>query len=204
MPFFRSTVACLVLLALAWPLVAQEEEATWSGNATLLLGSRHMSDDKLWQPDDTFNNLAIEVDWARSNWPINIIVGFELSKDATEGLVWDPVAGEEVWSDVEVEIFQIHAGVQRYFRQEKRLQPYVGGALALLRAERELRGLPEILTENDNSIGGLAKAGVRVRVAGQFYFGGDVRALLGSDLKLFGVSGNGDHFQVSGTFGWGW
>jgi hypothetical protein len=203
MPYFRCTVAFLLLLALAGPLAAQDE-VTWRGNATLLLGSRHMSDGDLWQPDDTFGNLAIEVDWARSNWPINIVVGFELAKDSSEGMIEDPGTGQEYWSDVEAEIFQLHAGVQRYFRQEKRLQPYIGGALALLRAERELRGLPDVLNDNDGSIGALAKAGVRVRIGGQFYFGGDVRALLGSDLKLFDVSGNADHFQVSGTFAWGW
>jgi len=202
----RWTIIILLLAAAAAPAAegAKSQPSPRTGNATLLLGSRWLEDDDLWYPADTVDSIAIEMDWGRKSWPIHILAGIEMGKESKEGWIPEPSTGEVKFSDVHTQLFTVSVGIQAYFRTEKKLQPFVGGALAMTFAERDLRGLAYDPVEEEDSVGLLGKAGVRVRVAKNLYVGAEGRTLLGTDVELFKVKGNADFVGASVLLSWGW
>jgi hypothetical protein len=194
----------LILLGLAAAAPAAEEKSAYDGSVSVTLGGRSLEDGDLWDPASSLDSLAVDLDWGRETWPIRILVGLGISKDSKEGMIPDPDSGELEFSDVHSQVVEVTVGIVHYFRLKKRLQPFAGGGLTIAFAERELRGLPTAPTDEGDSVGFVVKTGVRVRVAANFHLGVEGRALLGTDVELFGVKGNADGMGAGVLFAWTW
>ena len=78
------------------------------------------------------------MDVGHSDWPINIAIDLLSSRGTFDGFDYAPGPGifyveEEVTTD------ELHLGVRHYFEANSRMRPYIGGGLAFINLESDLR-----------------------------------------------------------------
>lgn len=154
---------------------------------SLYLGQRSLDED-LWAPTEDQAAFAIEFSQGGTPEGVGWEVGFAGSTD--EGSVGIGV-------DFTGTTGEIYGGLRKSFGSGN-VRPYVGGGLSLIKAEFEGLGV----SDDDTSAAGYLHGGVEFLLGPSFLIGLDLRTLFGSDIDLFGVSGDADYVQGAVTFGW--
>jgi len=164
------------------------------GNANFVLGARGLDED-FWSPDEDQGVLGVTVDFGRRGWPIHLAAG-----TAASGAE-EHVSGGGKFS---VGIGELSFGVLKVWEpQGWTLRPYVGGGLAIVSASAELKDGSRV-EDDDTSAGVYAQGGVFWRIGPKFNIGLDLRVMGGTDITLFGASGDADYGQAGLVLGWGW
>ncbi len=159
-------------------------------NRVRLYVGQRMFDEDLWEPVEDQFALGLEFSAEKPTDLVGWEGGLSYSFDEEE------VAG----FDVDASTFEVYGGVHKAFFDPARvLRPYLGAGLAWIFADAEISGVG---SEDDDSIGFYAHGGLEARLGQSFYVGADVRFLLGTDIDLGGVSGDGDYTQLALSLGW--
>lgn len=157
------------------------------------LGQRRLDEDD-WEPLDEQAAVGFQYAQQSNGAPVGFEVGLLLSFDD------DTISGV----DVEAAVGELYAGVHRSFGSSaSSVRPYVGAGLALISAEIEGSSGGTSVDDDDSSPGIYAHGGVAFQAGSNFRFGIDLRLLTGTDIDLFGVSGDADYVQLGLFLGFG-
>jgi len=166
-------------------LASRARAADVTGNLNLLVGEKILSESD-WKTDggpdwSKQGEIGIMFDIRAKSWPVNIAVDV-LGSQKTE-----TVNG----NDVDGKTSEFAVGVRKYFMEDRRVEPYVGGGLATIMAAFTSGDN----TSSDSNIGPWVDGGIKFNPAKALNLGFDVRY---SHAK---VDINGDNFQAGG---WHW
>ena len=169
------------------------------GNVNVLLGQRNMNSD--WDPVDEQALFAVEVDYARESWPVNILFGIAGSAGDGSMVVTDG------WSVASVDITgttsELYGGVRKYFDAGPSFSPYMGGGLSMIRAEASASSGGFKISGDDTTMGFFLDCGAVYR-AGSFNIGLDLRLLTGASMEIAGYSIDANYVQAALVIGYGW
>lgn len=158
----------------------------WRENhVTVYVGGRAL-DEGDYDPVDKQGVLAVEYAHERRDDPIGFEVGVAGSDDEDEsgGL------------KVEGTTSEIYGGIRKTFGDGE-VHPYLGGGVALIRSEVEVRSGGSHASDDDASGALYVHGGVGFDVTPTFLLGLDLRFLFGSDLELGGVDTDADYGQLA-------
>ena len=172
------------------------------GAMTLHLGFRDLGSDFGDVDKQPVIGLEIKVQPTERVSPWAIEWGLMFSTD--DDTFFDPILGGNV--DVDADVFEGYVGGRYTFPLENpKIHPYLGAGLSVINVDFDLDGGPlGSVSDDDTSLAGYIHGGVLFDLSERWFTGVDVRALLGSDLDIFGSSGDADYVQGSAVFGFRW
>lgn len=173
---------------------AQGEAVT--GNVNVLLATKALEEDDWGSELDQQPELGVLFDFRQNDWPVNLAVDLLVSADSfTEDGV--EVTGSTI---------ELNAGVRKHFENAGSITPYIGGGLALIKAELEAEADTSFgtvtLTEDDNGIGFWLNAGLAWTI-NQVNFGLDLR-YSDAEVTLSGIDGEAGGTHVGLFAGYHW
>lgn len=171
------------------------------GDANFVLGARGLDED-FWAPDENQGVLGVTVDFGRKDWPVHLAAGaFVSGAEETTRLSGFGFSGTGKFT---ASVGEISFGVMKIWLPSDNVHPYIGGGAALVSAHAELEISGVSVDDDDGSLGAYAQGGVFWRLGRKFNIGVDGRLVAGTDIDLFGVSGDADYAQLGIVLGWGW
>ena len=185
------------------------------GEASLLLGQRALSEDEFEDAGaDTTNQfgVAVSLDF---DWPVALAFDL-LSSSDDQTLDLSTSFPYQVATDVETLEFDV--GIRKFFLEESRFRPYIGGGVAWVQLEAQQvetlslgPGIEQetIVVDDDDSGAGVWLDGGCMYRFGSFHVGVDVRwSDASADLVPNGSGGSVDldsgGIQYSAAFGYPW
>lgn len=156
-----------------------------SNRIGLYVGQRSLDEDE-WEPVENQATFGIEYAHEKPD-----SAGFEIGVMASGDE--DDFAG----LDIELNTREIYAGIVKSFRSEG-IRPYLGGGLALIRADVEVSGIGDA---DDDSPAAYVHGGVAFDIPPSLFLGIDLRMLFGSDLEPAGVETDVDYAQLAFVLG---
>lgn len=205
--------ALLLLAALAVtaasafsPARAEGEEppaaASWSGNVNLFAGAKILDGDE-WEPVDRQAEGGVLIDFRHRVLPFNIAIDLLYSRDE-EDIDVEVLNVGRVTAKVESEIMEFDLGLRKIWEQPKVLRPFLGGGLAIIRAEIEASARGRSTSDTDTAVGAWLDAGIYVTLAERWNVGVDGRWSW-AQLDLAGVDdGNGKGWHIGALVGVHW
>lgn len=175
------------------------------GTTRIMLGLQQLDED-FWEPIDRLPFLGMETsyentgDWIGFEWGGAVSFG-----DDSMG-VDDPSPGSELV--VDIEFYEVYAGVYRSFLRGAALRPYVGAGVSVIffDGEKKLRepGQPTVEDDRDDfTLGFYAHGGLAYQFSENFQVGIDLRALVGTDADNIFGDGDVDYERASLFIGFG-
>jgi hypothetical protein len=161
-----------------------------TGHINGLIGLKTMSSSD-WPDLDTHFAMGVMFDIKNDPWPISIALDLLDTGDKNEH---DGV--EDLGHTTELDL-----GIRKIFKQDSRLQPYIGGGVSFLYAELEYQEANETTTEDDRGVGGWLGAGLYVEVVPRFVLGLDLRYSNG-EVVLFDQDRNAGGFSTGVVIGY--
>ncbi|MEN8171128.1 MAG: hypothetical protein ABFS08_12970 [Pseudomonadota bacterium] len=128
-------LSLLLILPLMFTGISHADEG-WNGNINLHLGSKVLNSDDWWAY--AHGETGIFIDVGHSSWPVNIVFDLLGSRGKFEELDYTPALGV-FYVEEEVTTGELNLGVRHYFNTRSSMRPYVGGGLALITLESDLR-----------------------------------------------------------------
>jgi opacity protein-like surface antigen len=158
---------------------------------SFLLGRRSLDKD-LWEPlDDPY---VFEVVFERRS--PGSILGFELGTS----LAYDDTTISGF--DIESRSLELYGGLRATWElAQGRLRPYLAVGPSLIHTDLSIEDGFDSDSDSDTSLGLYARAGINWVFENGFGLGLDYRKLFGTDLSLFGASGDVDFDQFGLTLG---
>jgi len=157
-----------------------------SNRIWVYLGQRSLDEDD-WAPLEDQPMFGVEFSSERPGsilgWEVGLMGSY--TSDDVFGVSLDATTGE------------IYGGVRKTFLQST-VRPYVGAGLSAINARLEGGGV----SDDDTSLGIYGHGGAIVMLGQSFHLGLDLRGLFGTDVELFGVSGDADYVQLALVLGW--
>lgn len=180
----------VVGLFLAAPSLAfSEYDQPWTGNAKLLLGGKFL---------DSTNWTVGGVDYA-SQYEIGGLFDFR-AKDWPINLAGDVLYSWRTRGTVKAGVFELNLGVRKYFEDDPKLRPYIGGGGAYMKASLDL-GLTNMAgtIDDDTGLGVWVNAGLSYLITDQLTIGVDFRYTWAkmSIFALTDISAGGLHAAVT-------
>ncbi|AJQ97014.1 outer membrane beta-barrel protein [Gynuella sunshinyii] len=173
------------LLTLAAPITLA------TGNIGGVVGHKWLGDD--WSHHDEQDSIGILLDIRPQSWPVSLafdVFGTGHEKDDGPVGVTDYTA-------------EAHIGLRKYCDLSEGLfTPYIGGGLALVYAEEEVRTDSTVKYE-DRGAGVWLGTGVQVNLSRQFKMGVDVRYSY-AEVNLAGDDRNGGGINAGISLGYHW
>jgi opacity protein-like surface antigen len=185
----------------ARPAETLAQAPAWTGNANVFLGARGMNDDDEWEPVDTQGTAGLEVDFRPKAWPVNLVVGLRGSRAEDE--LDDPFFGT---LEAEGEIRELAGGVRKIWEPlGNPIRPYVGGGLAIVRAEITSTQVSTGIqgSDGDTGIGIWFGGGLYFTIAERFNIGADARYST-ADVTLAGIDVDAGGGQIGLLLGYHW
>lgn len=182
----RST-ASLGAALLYCSLLTPADGAT-TGNFGLFVGKKVL-DNSGWENLDSHLEFAILADFRETNWPVSIAIGMAGSADVKE----------TAQGDVTGTTGETFAGIRKLFAEGSRVQPYLGGGLALIDAEIDT----PTANNSDGGFGFWLNAGVYFHLTEHFSLAVDYRHSQ-ADLTITNedIKGGGDHLGITAGYHW--
>jgi hypothetical protein len=192
----RRWLACLVL-ALAGAVPAATAAGTDVNLNFYPIAARQMADKDLWDPVDSQYAFGGTIDFARHGAPIHFAIGLHGSigaKDYTNPLL-DNLVGT---------VSELSFGIAKVWETKGRIRPFISGGASFVYAEIQTDTFYGNVNDHDDALGAWVEGGVYWRIGPHFNFGLHGRYLGGTSIRLFGVDGNADYWQVGPMVGWSW
>lgn len=168
-----------------------------TGNFNIMLGSKSLEEDD-WGPElDQQFELGALFDFRQAGWPVSIAADLLVSADSYTDAPGVEITGSTV---------EINAGLRKHIETGTGLTPYIGGGLALIKAELEAEastGFGTVtITEDDAALGFWVNTGLAWTI-NQVNLGLDLR-YSDAEVTLFGIDGEagGTHFGVFAGYHW--
>lgn len=170
--------ACLALALAGTPVLAD-------GNVNFTLGSRTL-DENDFEPVDTQTFIGAEVDFAISDWPINLAGGIYRSTKS------DSIGS----ADVEATITEVSFGAMKTWDVMGNMHPFVGGGLSMVQVEAEADAGGVSTSDDDTGTAFYAEGGVYWRLGSAMNLGAHGRFNRGSSHDIGGGDIDSDYFQI--------
>lgn len=161
----------------------------------VLLGKAMLDKDD-WEPVD--EPLVLGLGYAREGArdPLGFELGLQIGADEeTADLGFGPM-------DFTSSFVELAGGVRKTWLRDRVVQPYVGGGLSLINVSAEAEQGGVSVDDDDSTVGIYLHGGVMFAPGEHFEIGLDVRIVRGTDVSLFGASGDVDSEQIALVFGW--
>ncbi len=194
----KKSIILSTLLAMItfFPLATQAH--AWSGNINLFLGAKAL-DENEWAPLDSQSELGILFDFKGAHWPFSIAIDYLRSKD--DEAFFNPFTGNV--GNLEGKTSELNIGIRKILDHHSNVRPYLGGGLALIRAEMSLSERGIRVSDNDRSVGFWVNGGIYWTLADIFNIGVDLRYSK-ADVTLFGVDAGGGGAHAGLLLGFHW
>jgi hypothetical protein len=166
-------------------------------HVNLFLGQK-MLDEEDWMPIDEQPQLGVTTTFGGEKWPFAIAIDLLRSQDdATD--MGDKVEGTT--TELDLGLRKVW-GREEHYWQKKRVRPFVGGGIALIRGEAETSSGGFKVEDDDKAFGLWANGGVFWRLGRNFNVGVEVR-FSRAEAGLFDVDvgSGGEHIGL--LLGWG-
>ena len=169
-------------------------ETEWTGNINVFLGAKVL-DQGSWRPAEQQIEAALEVDFRKRHWPVNVVVGYRSGKGS----------GSLAGRDMTTETSELSVGVRRIWDHFPSARPFFGGGLAsiTMMPTATLAGLTT--SESVNAIGIWLGGGIYWSIGKQFNIGMDLRsstATMTSTLDNRDFPIGGGHFGLLAGYHW--
>jgi opacity protein-like surface antigen len=185
----------------ARPAGALAQEPAWTGNVNVFLGTKGMNDNDEWEPVDTQTTAGFEVDFRPKAWPVNLVVG--LRGSTAEDELDDPFFGT---LEAEGEIRELAGGVRKIWDPAgSPIRPYIGGGLAIARAEFTSTQVSTGIqgSDSDTGFGIWFGGGLYFTIGEHFNIGADARYST-ADVTLFDLDVDAGGAQIGLLLGYHW
>ena len=188
--FIKSSLKIIAIVGLVSSFPSSPALANnYEGNVRLFLGQKHL-DSETWNTLDRQNEIGLFFDIKNSAWPVSIafdIIGS--GEDKNE-------AGAERGYTIEQ-----HLGVRKFWSiADSGINPYLGGGLALIKAEYEVIGETK---DDDRAVGVWVGAGADWHLSQKLSLGIDVRYSQ-ADVTIFDEEIDAGGFHTGVTLGYRW
>ena len=177
----------VVGLFLAVPSLAfSEYDQPWTGNARFMLGGKFL-DSTNWTVGTADYASQYEIgglfDIRPRDWPINLAA--------------DVLYSWRTRNTVKAGVFELNLGVRKYFEDDPKLRPYIGGGGAYMKALLDT-GLTN-LADDDTGFGVWANAGLNYLITDRLTIGADFRYTWAkmSIFTLTDINAGGLHAAVT-------
>ena len=205
MPHSLLLVLVLAAACAAPPQTGRDSEPQgWQRNLMVVYGLRNLQEEADWEPVDEQQVVGLELDfydpsaWYRTDRDIGYELGLFQSWD--EGDVDVPGVGS---IDVESQITELSLGGRLTFHVfDRRLHPYLGTGVSLLRAEADPASGSTGKADDDLGFGGYIRGGAYWSPTKILRLGFDYRWLLFSSVDV-GVDTDVDYQQLALVVGFG-
>jgi len=130
-----------------------DERNKWTGNVNFFAGGKSLSDADKWEPlSNEHVNLGVLVDFKPPNWPVSISIDvlYHLLNDKFETIYY---SGREWELHYKGKTTEIHLGVRKIWDNHSIIRPFIGGGLALIKAELEVSSPLEVARFNEDDMG---------------------------------------------------
>jgi hypothetical protein len=191
--FGAAILGCVLLAATAGASFA-------GGNVNFVAGGRGLDQD-LWGDLDQQDVFGVMVDYIAPTWPVRLEGAIFFSSDTADFV--EPIFFTT--AEVEGRVSELAVGLNKTWDKRGRTRPFVGGGLAWVVAQKEVRS--EFLGdehENSDALGVYVHGGIFWRLSSTFNLGIDARLMGTTDVGLLGTSGNAGYGQVGILLGIGW
>jgi hypothetical protein len=162
----------------------------------LLVGLRQLDEDD-WAPVDEQTAFGVQAAYEGDGAAVGFEVG--LSRSSEDETMFVPGFGD---FDFESEIVEASFGLHKSFAPSPTVRPYVGAGLAWAMVDAKGSVAGASADDDDGSPGFYAHGGVAYESGGGLRLGADLRTLIGTDVELFGASGDVDYVQLALFLGW--
>ncbi len=170
---------------------SQESAGADLSSLNVLLGRRQLDEDD-WAPIDEPGVLGLEYANERAGSAVGFEIGFSLAAAEEDEFV-SGIGNVEFTNS----FFEIYGGMRKTFFVDAGVRPYIGAGLAVISAALEAESGGASVDDDETTFGGYAHGGVEFRITDNFRLGLDLRAVFGTDLELFDVSGDADYTQLA-------
>ncbi len=156
-------------------------------NLNVIIGQRTLEDD-LWEPNDEQFTVGLEMDTYRRDQFIGLDAGFHYGDDDTGGGFGQTT--------------EVFLGARKTFSLgQTDIHPYLAVGASYIWATNGVSQPPNIVAEQDSSLGLYGRGGVYWTLGDMLNVGVDVRALVGTDIEAFGAD-TADYVQIAALIGW--
>ena len=166
-----------------------------AGNINGTIGLRQLDED-IWAPVDRQATVGVVADFGLGrSLPLYVSVGADVSADVDS----------DDSGDTSAAVVELMAGIKVMPRSGV-FRPYAQVGVTSVGAALEFDGDDDYYDEDDNdqSFGYYAGFGALFRIGRHFNLGADLRWVAGTDIEMFGYSGDADSFTGSIVIGYGW
>jgi opacity protein-like surface antigen len=163
-----------------------------------MIGGRSLHDSD-WDPID--DQVAFGFEFVRE--PLDAPLGYELGTQVGTSTESVHVTGTGNSADVTSLVSEIYGGLHKTFLRDAAVQPFVGGGLTLVYASLDSHFHSFDTSDDDTTVGLYVHGGFETRIANNLVLGIDLRGVFGTDINLFGNSGDADYGQAAVFLGVG-
>lgn len=159
--------------------VANAEESPWTGNLNFFLGSKAL-DTNDWSPVESQGEVALEWDFRKRSWPINVLFGLRYSdKTASQGAF-----------NFEGKTTEFSFGGRKYWDfPPYNIHPYLGGGLSDINGEVIVSAFGSSASSENSGLGFWLGGGVLWVLGNHFNLGFDLR-VSNASVTIAGVTAN--------------
>jgi len=191
----RLALATLVLFAAAGSLATPAHAGDVNLNFTPLSG--RSLDKDLWSPVEDQWGFGGTVDFGEKGHPLHFALGLHFGVGAKDN-------ADAANNDFASTMTELSFGGTFAMQSKGRMRGYIGGGVSFVGARLDVDTFAGNVHDSDDSIGGWIEGGMAWRLGSHFSIGFAGRGLLGTDITLFGVSGDADYFEFGPLLGWSW
>jgi hypothetical protein len=189
---------CGIVIALLSVVPATSHAQSWTGNVNVFLGAKSLDSDD-WAPADDHGEVGLLVDFKKDTWPVSMAI--DLLNSSSEDTDIDPFTG--IAFDFEAETTELNVGVRKIWDQSTYIRPYLGGGLAVIKAEVKASAFGASFSDDDNSLGIWLNGGVYWTLARVFNLGLDLRYSK-AEVTIAGVDADAGGTHVGLLLGYHW
>lgn len=163
----------------------------------LLLAARELDDD--WEPVEEQFGLGIEFAGRPGESP----VGWEFGVSGSSEEKSVSVGGDSF--DFTGSFVELYGGARFWLADsDAPVLPYLGLGLSVINAEAEGDDGFTSTSDDDTSPGLYFHGGLSFPLGPSFRLGLDARAVVGTEIEVFGVDSDADYRQIAFVLGWSW